>query len=267
MSMNINGFRFKQSNLLKIHQELFALRPAIREAQNVLEDKFLATLMVTAIDRAVIGIADALRPYSFAQDERDRRQKRMRETGQRDPAVDYDMSVVILPFRRRVYATTYADNGLGDILLSAGIYEPYGYWDSSDGPEDVSASAWRRRGKLWKDILAQDMFGRPGQIGITFECNHGFRALDIDSILKQVPSIEKRAAGVARERVQRRHAPMIEGEGPEFVMQRYYKVSDYLRTPEGKVELEREQVAMMLVLPQITRELLIEGLPKQEMSL
>lgn len=48
-------------------------------------------------------------------------------------------------------------------LVSANVVEEYGYWNNSDRPEEISASAWGARAKAWNRITVP-----PAEAGLSF---------------------------------------------------------------------------------------------------
>jgi len=50
------------------------------------------------------------------------------------------------------YHTTKA---YGELLEGTGLFEEYGYWNNTDGPDELTEDQWRARGKEW-DSIAND---------------------------------------------------------------------------------------------------------------
>lgn len=48
-------------------------------------------------------------------------------------------------------------------LMDAGVTEEYGYWNNSDGPDEMSAAAWAEREKAWSklNVPSQDGLSIP----------------------------------------------------------------------------------------------------------
>ncbi len=170
-----NGILFKSKNLVQVYEHLHAYRPVIWDARSIAEKRFMADLAVSFIDEhAITGVAPdpdpqvtpTLYAYGCLRD----LQREAKKTGQRNPLVDFEFSVVVMPYNGSNYGVVYTEqhDWLTDFMKQPWVRE-YAYYNNTDIPDGISDRAWRQRGKVWDAILARDPCDRSAGCGLVVE--------------------------------------------------------------------------------------------------
>jgi hypothetical protein len=80
---------------------------------------------------------------------------RISSTAASRSAFDFDVSVGFWHYRGRVYLVPFCDMHMShvlDFLNEDSRLEDYFYDDRADRPDEISASDWTRRGKVWRHL-------------------------------------------------------------------------------------------------------------------
>lgn len=257
-----SGFRFVPSDLNEIHALLMAYRPAVKAAVHAAQCRFLATTAADIIDKAALNGGLAGEPLSIAHDEMRRRQKEVRTTGYRDPEVDFDFKLAVMPYGERVYGIVFCEQREWQSAFYGQTWvEHWPYWDNTDEPEGVSRRQWANRGKVWDTILAGDEWDRPVGCGFSYDFEPPPRWPDADDVLAFVPSHADRVERFAGMRVMDAEFRRLINEagidaGSRESMQFVFAAEKNVRGPKGKAlrKAERERIAALL--PAITLDVL-----------
>lgn len=88
-----------------------------------------------------------------------------------------DFVFQIIPHKSKIYLMCFGcaiiqrnfDALVYDINKRHGktLFEDYSYWDNTDREDDISAAAWRGRGKIWDEIFKDTLI--PSQVGFAFD--------------------------------------------------------------------------------------------------
>lgn len=286
MSTKIHNGLLLRGSLRSVYERLRQLRPEIRDLQERAAVAFLAETACAILDRRAAGL-HALKdghetgaPLHVAWREMMDRQREIVKTGYRDPQVDFEITITLLP-AEHVYALFQTEQDtLRDWLLGQEWVERFAYWDNTDRPDDMSEAGWENRRRIWDRLLKDDGSGSSGICGLTFECRSPLIHPDAERIAQAAPAIETRAAGLAKsiviDRVLRRMgaeqangksgaeaanagigAPDICAPEISTVLSRISEVTDWMRThPDGRMAIAQEKNRLMGILPHITPELL-----------
>lgn len=75
-------------------------------------------------------------------------------------------SIVVLPHGRSVYAIVYVPRAeeLIEKHIQSGVWRDFSYWNNSDRPDELTASQWARRKKVWDQIFAESSI--PSEVGV-----------------------------------------------------------------------------------------------------
>jgi len=281
MSTKIHNGLLLRGSLRSVYERLRQLRPEIRNLQEQAAVAFLAETACTILDRRAAGL-HALKdghetgaPLHVAWHEMMDRQREIVKTGYRDPQVDFEIAITLLP-AEHVYALFQTEQDtLRDWLLGQEWVERFAYWDNTDRPDDMSEAGWEDRRRIWDRLLTDDRSGSAGICGLTFECRSPLIHPEPERIAHAAPAVETRAAALAKsimiDRVLRRmsaeqadgksSAPVANAgiEAPDIstVLSRISEVIDWMRThPDGRTAIAEEKGRLMRILPRITPELL-----------
>lgn len=135
------GVRLKTTSLAKVQVIVEEFRPWVVAQAEARFDTFISNLEAEG--------KSWREAYDIWQD----RRRRIKTTGQRDPFIDTEFSLSILPSGRNMLGIVYTEQRpwLEAFYAHPGV-EEYGYWDNTDGLEDVSEQAWEGRRRAW-DVL------------------------------------------------------------------------------------------------------------------
>jgi len=263
-----NGIRFRSTDLLEVHQQLMAFRPVIADLAEKKETEFLARTAVRSIDKAILKGTPCNAPLSEALQELWDRQRKIVTTRKRDPQIDMEFKVLVLPWAGRIYGLVYSERGEWiDLLREQDWVEDFRYWTNADAPDDMSHEEWDERGCVWGAILEQDPARRPGASGMTADFMPDGGIPQVEDVLRFVPTIDERARKWAFERVRaRRFATLMERntmddgtlEKEKDPIRAVIEAAEFAEK-EGAPQVEAEFGRIRLLLPEITRELLLDG--------
>lgn len=133
------GFRLKTASLSEVLSLVEGFRPWVVAQANERLDTFTANM-------AKEGANDLEAWRSWA----DRRQRVLR-TGERDPFIDTDFSISLIPAGEHMLGIAYTEHSAWfKAWVALPGVEEFGYWDNADGPEDVPEGEWDARGRAWQ---------------------------------------------------------------------------------------------------------------------
>lgn len=274
------AFRFKSRDLFEIHQHLMAWRAELRDLHHAAFCKLLGGLAVKMFDEEVLvpGSHAGKMPYMEAITSVWDRQKKVKATNERDPLVDFEFNMVIMPHSTGVYGNIYTEqHAWRDLWLSKDFVEDFSYWSSSDCPDEISEKEWSHRSAVWNEILNSAILSAPSMAGFNADCTHDAMFPRIDEVMSAVPTFAARLKYHAKNAVMnaefaRRSKELAadgpEGQGPQL-LGLAGKVNSWLGTREGRSRIQAEKYRLSGILPEvITREMLIDkiGLPVPEVS-
>ncbi|SFM82164.1 hypothetical protein [Methylobacterium pseudosasicola] len=262
-----DGIRFRSSDLLEIHAQLAAYRPVVAKAVEEATLRYVASLATDAIDKAALAGTGVESPIWYARQKLYERQEEIKRSGRRDPSIDFDFTITIMPYQGAVYGIVFCEqSGWKDAMLGAGFAEAFPYWNNTDPPEGFTDEAWDERGQLWNAILAQDEWDRPVGCGFTYDFLPPARYPAAEAALPFVPVLEKRARAQAFNRLieaeyQRLLRAAQGGEPKPDPLRLVMAAERSLRTDDGNARVLAESERVVPLLPGITTDLLIDGLP------
>lgn len=164
------SFADLRKNLIQLSKE-FVIPESLKKL-----DKIVVNLMAKGLMQEVYNVRyrannpefllHVKEAFRMAVDEVRDRRKEVQKTGSRDPAVDTDASIVIIPLSSgKILAMPYIQmNDIYKAFLTKLPHEYYGYWDNADQEEGVSDADWKVRGKEWEEALPS---GIPAMDGYT----------------------------------------------------------------------------------------------------
>lgn len=262
----INGFRFQSRDLVEIHDLVAAWRKTLASRHRADLAELIADMCVDIIDgNAMEPMRFAGKsPYDEARSEIRTRQKEILGSGSRDPQVDFDFEVSILPHEGSVYGMVFSERQKWiDLWMDQDGLEDYSYWNNTDRPDDVTDAEWECRGKTWDAILLANPAGTPGMAGFTAQCADRFNKPEVAEIMRSIPTFESRVARQARNSaVGRVYARMEEEERePANPFGTLMKIERWL-SGDGSHVLEEERIRVASILPrEVTADMIFSKLP------
>ena len=154
-----NGFEFIGDNDIRsIHRNIREFQEELEPVVNKFLIEFLAYDSVSYYDNVVhLGgslINNRKEPVWKAHEEYRDRVKVIKDSGLRDPEVDFDFEIVILPIKDKILGIHYTEQGEFKKLLSEKPwFREYGYWDNVDPSEKCTEEEWDKRQNDWDEAL------------------------------------------------------------------------------------------------------------------
>ena len=193
-----NGLMCRTTDIAQEIEALQALRPEIDRIARTVMSSYVAKSLASRIDiarHAGQHIPKGL--FTKTIWEMMDRQHKSESNNTRDPEVDVQASVVLLPSKDCLLAIAYAENTLIHDALTA-AFEPFAYWDNTDPPEDISLAEWDEREELWNTALARDPHHRPSGCGPVIEFPTPVFMPMPKEVCAHLPTREVRARNLAR---------------------------------------------------------------------
>lgn len=262
----LNGFRFRSSDLFEIHAIISQWRIILAERHRSDLAALMADMCTDVIDRNAIKPAKFAGkvPYSEVRSEIRTRQKEILGSGSRDPEVDFDFEISVLPHDGAVYGMVFSERQSWiDLWMAQDGVEEYGYWNHVDRPDGVSAAEWKSRAETWNGILRANPAGTPGMAGFTAQCADRFNRPEAEQIMTSMPTFEARVARQAKsaavERVYvRMEEEKVDMSNPLSVLM---KIDRWL-AGDGAHVLDEERARVETVLSrEVSRSMVFDPLP------
>jgi len=253
-----NGFRFVPRSLLRVHEALMALREDLRLAQVEAAARWIAREAADRCDRRALGEADdGTAPAHAALLSLWERQRKVQDTQLRDPAVDWDVSLAVLPFRGRVYGIAYIESpAIRKVVTEKDWFEDYSWSDATDRPDAIPEPEWMKRGELWNALLDQDGLGRPSGCGFGFDAASPAEAPERKDVMRLLPSFEARVASHAKSSAL---GARLSAAGAQVEWSAVMKAIAWLVTDEGKAAIEAEKSRIAGVLSPVLTDVDLYG--------
>lgn len=252
-----NGLRFVSTDLYEIHQQFMDWRKRIHELTDEYENKMIALKVVQIIDRQTIIETDEpiKNPMSHVWNEITDAQQEIKKTGRRQPAVDFDFEVSLMPHKGRVYGIVFCEQGpwVREFMAQNWV-EEFGYWNNTDPPEDMDEAEWDIRGEIWNDVLQNKA---PAQVGFTASCTRPYSWPSREAVLAAIPSLDDRVRYLAKDIVFARKSKELypkDVEPKKIGFEWLFRTEDYLKSDEGKAEIAEEAKR---IEPLLKRELTV----------
>ena len=147
------GFRFKTKDWNAIHRMLMRYR---QQLEPLVKDKIVdmyARLSTKALDCRACNIDliknDKKSAYTWALDTIESRIKETRKTGLRDPLIDFDCEIALLPLSNGVVlGIIYTEQQeFINLWMRKKNVEEYAYWNNTDPPDHITEKEWQQRSK------------------------------------------------------------------------------------------------------------------------
>jgi hypothetical protein len=269
MSTKIHhGFRFRSRDLFEIHEMIARWRVVLADQHRADLAALVAGMAADTVDRNIIRPerASGGTPYRIAREEIRTRQKEILGSGSRDPEVDFDFELSILPFGGAVYGMAFCERPRWiDLWMEQGAVDDFSYWNNTDRPDGIAEDEWEERGRIWHDLLLAHPAGTPGMAGFTAQCADRMLQVSAEDILEALPSFEARVARQARNEAVNAVYVRMKEEGKDMSnpFSVYSKIERWLGGEGSRLlEEERGRVAGLLAR-EITREMIFEPTREQ----
>jgi hypothetical protein len=227
-----NGARVLGHTLESFLVEVHRMRPVFREAAQSCMRQAVVNIASSDFDRQTLGLDETAPPRSYigaAYIELMDRQFECQRTGQRNPFIDHQSEVVVIPVEGQLLAIPYIDNPiLRRLLVSQPWWQEFGYWDNTDEEEGVSEADWKERERLWSLALPDGL--PPAQAGYTvtiLASSSGQHDMTDEMLTPLLPTLEER---VHRSVDWFRDAPLDLGLAPDASRdERRLAIAEYIK--------------------------------------
>jgi hypothetical protein len=271
------GFKFRTNDLLEIHERIMEWRQELEGRHRQALASLFAKLAVAMVDREALkpgtyaGKVPLAEAWSGVWD----MQREVKAKGLRNPLVDFDFSISILPHGGEVFGIVYTDqHEWFDLWLAKDFVTEFAYWNSGDAPEEIGAEEWERRGDIWRAILEDNGYRTPAMSGFSAECTRDGLHPTTEEIVASAPSFEYRVAEMARLRTIGEEVSRRAGDQPgemtdqerrargARMMELVFEVETWLRSDEGQAALRLDMAAVGAKLkPVIVTDDLASAIP------
>lgn len=254
-----NGFRIKNHTVDSFMGELKGLRDLALEQADVNFRNLAVRATVENIDNLCVFGEDGgkrdLTLYAVISDIAER-QCKIKQTQQRDPAVDFGFDIVLMKHNNDLMGISYCEQAsIRAVLERHPAYAEYAYWNNSEGPKHITEQKWDQRKRDWALVLEGYRLP-PAQVGVTYTLvgnNHFDMPMDEtkDLWLQSVPTLEQRAQNLAET-----YAFTLRNE-PFVSMSQYNRLRQELAST-GAVLAAYQELKQILV-PAVDWEMLTTG--------
>jgi len=197
------GFRMKNRKFPDVLKDLRVASKALEAVNQARQDRFVATRATHLFDLHSVARARGVAAHNLthgalteANLEMFQRQRKMRETMRRDPAVDFEVKLV-MHFSEQdgsYIGALHAENDreLMKAFMATGIATDFSYWSNTDGPEHLNARQWKKRADAWYGAV----FGDALPAFVITVREPGISTMQ--NVLANVPDFDSRVAKVAK---------------------------------------------------------------------
>lgn len=236
-----NGFVFKSNDIREIRNNINEFRKQLEPLVYQKTVEYFADESYMLFDyNSTHGIPNKgiltqiYRKFAEKQDE-------VRVKGVRDPSVDFQFNVIVIPSEDKFYGLFYTEQtDFAKLWKESDLYEEYMYWNNTDQPEDITVEEWRERGDVWESLLAEHHYV-PALAGMSFSViqEQTYDIPKTTEVVDAIPSINDRASVRARDNMFKRF-----GEKKKMtdnnVMKIYKEFLTFMDSDEGKKKYEDE---------------------------
>ena len=207
-----NGYRLPKMDNIKLMSFLGKVKSKIDVIHKKLWNQCVAQQATTLIDLNALGekkqVIELLKksdrynskenwtefcPKWVAYDSIRERIKKVAETSLRDPEIDFDFHLCLIPTKTQILALLYTEqNEMTKAWESFKEVSSYYYFNNSDRPDKVSVAEWNKRKRDWDKALGAD--GIPGTKSLQYHpIDKFFPFPSYEDIKAYIPSLNDRA--------------------------------------------------------------------------
>lgn len=144
-------------------------RSAIMDScSNIIDREALQQVQRSTDLKDALAALSIWSPFFAAMDAYDKSQEELGENSAlHDP---HRFSMQVIPSGDHLYLLPFVQQqSYIDALCSIDGVEHYPYWNSGDGPDDLTAAEWDERGQEWMSVPGMDYGQIPAQHGVTVD--------------------------------------------------------------------------------------------------
>lgn len=260
------GFKFKSSNIFEIFAELKSIREKAKVIMEESLSELIAVRSTTLLDRYCYFKEKFKKPPSPVVDtwlELVERIKRVKQTNLRDPEVDFDFEVCVIPHGTEFLGIYFTEQKiLSELLTTNPLFQDYAYWDNTDPDPNVTEEEWGVREATWEAALSNRAIKFSSLTYSIIDSALDLPNPDAKQVLTKVPTLKKRLNTLVKDLmfqdfVRSKNITLDSSN----VANTYREFDEWLQTEAGarSKELREEGISKHLVLNVTTEDLLGEG--------
>lgn len=151
---------------------------------------------------------------------------KVKQTGMRDPMVDFSASMTLFPLSKQLLAIPFYQHPvISHLITSKPYFKPYPYWNNTDQPDGVSNKEWSTRKDLWNEAIGN---GLPSQNGFSIDLiSDGYMPyFELDEVEKYAPSGEDRFNTLIERQLNQAISDLYTINHPEFKLHEFIEFSN-----------------------------------------
>lgn len=161
------GFRMKRRKFPDVLKDLRVASKALEAVNQARQDRFVATRAAHLLDLHYVARARGVAAHNLthgalteANMEMFQRQRKIRETMRRDPAVDFEVKLVMHFCEQdgSYIGALHAEDSdeLMTAFMATGVATDFSYWSNTDGPDHLNSRQWKKRADAWYGAVFGD---------------------------------------------------------------------------------------------------------------
>jgi len=286
-----NGYTVQVNNLEDLHGKLIKLGREVQKIQTQILTKIVIEKAVGMLDDHSTGKkvfipkevwANKLEgsPLVMALMLTHERERQIQITNHRDPDVDTEFTVCLLPTKRlkrasissrlgSIFAIIYTEQQtFRDLWDKQNWIKEYG-WDNTDHPKELTGKQWMIRRNDWQTALRN--WKVPAEVGFVFSITQRstsslYRSYTPQEISDNMPTLTVRAKRIVQNHLlDVRNTHLLKRairQGRKMEMSHWVKEYKWLMTPAGKAAIRQLMPqAKKKLIPTVTREVLLQNIP------
>lgn len=257
-----NGFRFAPMEFGELDLELTQWKERVKTLTIETASGYMAKTVISKLDGAISkGEAVPERLFGNVWADMHDRQREIKKTQRRDPPVDFEFEIVIIPDGNTFYGLYYTEQGKwADEFRDQPYIQDYSYWNNTDKPDEVTDAEWEERELTWNRLLPR--VTTPAQRGYTVTCTYDPSWSELlDNMSKYVPSNESRARTQAHTDAMndhmKRHMPENPDERMSVIMKLYRDANEWTKTDDGIAFMEQRFAHLLPLIVPVTKETIL----------
>lgn len=267
------GLLFEATDIFVIHEQFKMFRTKLQKLSTERLATLCAERLVAEIDKAVAeGLPVPANTLSKARRAIDDEQAHIEKTKERNPTVDFDFEVSLLPFEGKIYGMVRCEHAPWISIFKRTVpVKDFSYWDNTDKPSRISREDWNERERVWENIFKDSHIINQNSLEVICTIPRyrqvGAAKNFTAAVLKKIPSRDKRAYKIAKDRIFQRQIDMdtelAEARAQPFAdvhisdfSSAYWRVSDWIKTDQGQCVVALEKGHLISLLPDITAGLI-----------
>jgi len=242
MSKNIsNGFVFNTTDIMEIHNAIAEFR---KQLQPLVYDKtvqYFADECAAKYDYNTIDNKKSHGVFNEIYQQFIEKQDEVRVKAVRDPSVDFQFSISIIPTDDKFYGLFYTEQvDFVNLWSDNDLVSEYIWFNHSERPDIYTDEEWKEREAKW-EVLLEPAGGVPSLAGFTYSVIQEQTTIipKIQDVMKEIPSITDRTELCARDKMFKRFAKDKKISNNN-VMKFYREFVEFLDTDEGKKKYDDE---------------------------